>query len=410
MPLVSIVKLFRKSGQPEISGKKFTGVVSFDQDNIDLIESIRNLQSNSFEEIYVDGTEVFDSNQIPGSGNSIEFTLKLPSSDSKQFYESLEHLVEYSHQISRGELPDDFYLIDQDYLHSEDDLLPKIEKLGRICKLIKGLSALAHYHEARCTDHLKLIFLQPGDEEKPSPGVFEIETKITPELLEVEALDISLVQSLSTSEPSVNPHYDSERGIFWVSLSEFIKEKNGSNDSFTYLVINWKEFLTLYQKNLGTFLSGFAFHKAKKEIAEKEYAIAEQLSKVINDIIGKMLGIPISFAAILAITKSKNITECIIIVLGLLVAAIVLSGTVSNQQRQFERIKDSTELIIGSIEGKKDTYPEDLKNKIQKMTAALKNSQKKLSIILWTFRFFSWIPVFLAELVLIIFYTNWLKF
>ena len=124
--------------------------------------------------------------------------------------------------------------------------------------------------------------------------------------------------------------------------------------------------------------------------------IAEKLSKILNDIIGKMLGIPISFVAIIALNKSKSLTESLFIVLGLIIAAIVLSGTVANQQNQFRRIKHSINLIVNSIEGRKDIYPADLKDKIKEMTTGLVKNQRRLSIILWTFRILSWVPVIVA--------------
>ena len=410
MALSSIVKLFRLVGCPEIVSGKVSASASFSKDIVTLIKIIQGQSTNIFKEILIDNNEIFASDDFPENGSTIEFIFQLPSSDAQRFYESIFDFIKTCRQASRGDLPEKFYLIDHDYLHGEDDPFEEIIKLEKICQLIKGLSEIAPYHEQRCIDHLKLIFVHPGGETKPTNGVFELNTKITQEMLTVNTLDISIVDALTKGTPEKNPHYNLQKGIFGASLSEFVSQKYRAEDSFSYLILNWNNFLLLYQKNLETFLSGFAFHKAKKEVAEEEIKIADQLSKIINDIIGKMLGIPISFAAIVALTKSSNLTESVIITLGLLLAAIVLSGTISNQQNQLKRIIHAKNLIIKSIEIKKDTYPEELKNQVEEMSCNLDSNQKKLISILWTFRILSWLPIIISEILIVYYHTNWLSF
>lgn len=152
------------------------------------------------------------------------------------------------------------------------------------------------------------------------------------------------------------------------------------------------EFAAIFVKNLDTYLSGFAFHKAKREVAEAELKIADEFSKIIIDITGKLLGIPISLAAAIAITKSTSAFECLIIVAGLGLATLIFSGTVGNQQRQLKRIIHAKNVVFNALEGKQEIYPAELKSAISEMKSGLDNNESKLRWLLWLFRCLSWAP------------------
>jgi len=255
------------------------------------------------------------------------------------------------------------------------------------------LSKLAHYHDSKTTDdHLKLVFLQP-DEAKPA---VVIETIISPTVLFYEPPDVCLIDELCVGDIKTDPHFNAKRGVFGVTLIEFMNKRPLEQSKFEWIVQHWREFIILYQQNLGTYISGFAFHRVKREIAEKEFYIAGQLSKVTSEITGKLLSIPISFAVIIAVLKSDTIFEKLILVAGLALAALVISGSVRNQQKQLESIGHAKQVIFNSFEGDRDSYPEDINTEITKMVDGLDRNETYLFRLLWFFRVLSWVPFMIS--------------
>lgn len=227
----------------------------------------------------------------------------------------------------------------------------------------------------------------------------EIETRINPTILSYEPPDVCLIDELCLGDIRTDPHFSAKRGVFGVTLIEFMNKRPLEQNKFEWLIHHWREFIILYQQNLGTYLSGFAFHKVKQEIAEKQFYIAEKLSKITSEITGKLLSIPISFAVIIAIVKSDILYEKLILVIGLLLAALVVAGSVKNQQKQLERIRHSKQVTFNSFEGNKDLYPVDNQIDIKKMVAGLDRNETYLFRLLWFFRVLSWVPVTVSALI-----------
>lgn len=400
MALTSIVELFRNVNRPPITNGVFSSRLAMTDDLVRLINATRKLYPTQFDEIVVDDTEIMSEESLPEQGEYIEFTFRLHTGTEGKFYSSLKDLIVDVPKISRGEIPTEFYLIEEDFFSGTDKLFPKLEKLTVVCRLIKGLSELAHYHDEKTNSgQYRLIFIQPEDSTQPVTKAVEIDTTIDVNMLDGKLPDITLIESLRSEGPKTDPHYSSKIGVFRASLAEFLKKCSLSEPAFSFLVSEWEEFTNLFNKNLNTYLSGFAFHKAKREVAEAELKIADEFSKIIIDITGKLLGIPLSLAATIAITKSTSILESLLIVIGLGLATLIFSGTVGNQQRQFQRIIHAKGVVFSALEGKQEIYPDELKTTITRMKTGLDANENKLKWLLRLFRCLSWVP-FLVGVIL----------
>ncbi len=391
MSLSPIVELFRASGPPEFTSGRFSAELRFNGETRNLIENVWKQNPGVFEELLVDGREVLDNDPLPSSGVKFTFTVQPPQNSSSTFHLSLNDFIKTTPQISRGQIPSDYYLVNENY-YSEDNNHPKkIINLSIICKIIDNLSRIAHYHDTKTSaDHFKLVFFQPGGAKNTSP--VELDTKVTEEILSYDAPDLSIIDNLSKSSASIDPHYNEKIGVFWSTLTEFMKNDIGTLTKFSYLIKNWSLFIDNYQNNLGTYLSGFAFHKAKREVAEAEFQIADQFAKVISEIAGKLLSIPVSFAVVIAITKTSSAIEGPLLVCGLLLASTIIAGAVRNQQKQLERIDHAKTVIFDAIEGKCDSYPEKLQESVADMKNNLNKNEVSLRRLLWVYRTLSWAP------------------
>ena len=392
MSILQLIELFRISGKPAVVGGTFSASLSYASQISLLVTATRESRSANFDEIIVDDTEIFGDEPLPQNWHTIQFTLRLPVSSAERFYQSVDDLIKFP-QTSRGEIPAKFYVVDNDYTGGEEPVPPKLEKLYTICKLIKSLSCLANYHDEKAdSGYYKLVFIQPNDAQYLPATV--IETKVSEEILEFPTPDISLVQGLCSEAAKTDPHYNLQIGVFSVTITDFVSRAPGNGLSFSYLIQNWKDFLEAYQQNLSTYLSGFAFHKAKKEVAEAELKIAEQFSKVISDITIQLFSIPVSFAGVIVMAKPVDFVESSLVEIGLIIAALLIAGTVANQQRQLSCISDAKNIVLNAFEGKKESYPDELKIAIREMIIKLGKGERNLRRSLASFRVLSWVPPF----------------
>jgi len=406
MDLYPYVNIFRAAGKPASNGSNFQGTIKFDDEIIQLINELREKEGNAFETILIDGNLLLDE-PLPANGDVIEVHMRLPGGSGNRFYKSIEDMLNLP-QLSKGKMLDEFYIIDEDYYSGDAIKHSKIEKLKSICQFIKRLSELANYHDSKTTDnHLKLVFVQPSEKETVSP--VELSTKIDKNLLDYDPPDICTIDDLCNGNIQTDPHLIAKKGVFRITLAEFLNKRSSNVSNFEYLIRNWNDLVVLYHNNIGTYLSGFAFHKARQEVAQAELEIAEHFSNLIGEITGKVLSIPISFVAVIAIIKSEFWYEGLIIVISLLMVALILDRSVGNQQKQLQCIGDAKEIKFDSFGGKRESYPEDLRQALDNMIKRINKNETALKRLLCFFRAGGWIPCFAGFIVFLYTYTNFFQ-
>jgi len=393
--LASIVKIYRDFNCPAIENGKFSGKNDFSCSVVESLNDLRNHHSGLIKELSIDKREILESETLPETGDEVELVFQLPTNSSKRFYSSVSDLLS-APAVSRGEIPCEYYLISDNYFSGDSSSQPKqVDVLEKVCTLIRCLSSLAHYHDDKVkNNHFKLVFVPPDKVEKSKPTI--IETKIDEKMLHVECLDISLVEALCKVSAKSESHYAEKVAVLWNTLSEFIQNRGQDCSPFSYLVMNWAGFVSSFQKNLATYISGFAFHKAKKEVAEAELAMTEKFADIFSSITGKLFSIPLSFATLVIVGKSGSPFESLIIILGLLLAAFVVVGAVGNQQQQFLRVRHAKCVMFDSFDGKIGCFPQELQEIIKTMKEGLNSNEHKLNILLWSFRVIGWIPVLIG--------------
>lgn len=389
-----VITLYRAAGKPPIAGMKFKGEVtgrSYGQ-----LESLRNEEHEfgRFEELIVDSTEILPDENLPIQWKLAKFTWVLASSSNCKFYEDIDQFITTT---GKGDLPEHYYIVAKDHANT-DPLTTEIQEIMAICTLIKSLSSIADYHDEKNDSNcFNLIFTQyEGD---TSSKTTAIKTRISTQ--SIRPINTALVTNLAQEDESSDIHHQSKIYTFKSSIVEFcnlIKPE----DRFDKLILEWDIFLKLYSNNLSTYLSGFSFHKAKKEVATAQISMAEQLSKITSETTTRVLSIPISFAAIIGLLNVKSLPEALLIVAGLLVLSLVTSAAISNQNKQLSRLISSRKITFTSFQGKASSYPEDLNADITEAKTALEANEIYLSKTLFWFGVLGWLPTVLATLAVLI--------
>lgn len=408
MLIPQLIKLYRKSKQRKFSNNYFEGTVVFDNESKVLISELKKDKKIDFEELVVDEEELFEDSDLPEIGEKIYFGIRCPTSDANRFYTNISQMLhDCSHLISKGDLPKQFYIIESDYsFEDEQDNKPtELKTIEKVCQFIKKLSKIAHYHDSKKSNgYHKLIFIKENEHTGTLP--LTIETLVDKSILDIKNFhDTKILDELTSDIINQDIHHIEKKNLFYESLAEFlIGQSTNQSDYFKELLINWDKFSHVYQTNLGTYLSGFTFHKAKKEVAEAELKLADDYSKVISDITGKLLSIPLSFAILIPISKPLTLMYTrFLLELCLMVTGLIVMISIFNQKRQLKRIQSAKKLIFSAFDGKKEIYPEALKTHINNMKTALNKNEKCLECTLNTYLLICWLPSFIGLIMISLF-------
>ncbi|AMB86034.1 hypothetical protein AWM79_12280 [Pseudomonas agarici] len=397
--VLKFVHAYRMLGRPDlVSGNSFTFKTSvFSTGTNEAIEALAASKTGRFDELLIDGDDrKLSSVDFSKSWSKIELSFALETSGAVPVFKNFEQLMTRSKSYVREPLPSHIYLLEEDILSSEEPVDQRVNTLRSICQLIVYLADLAHFHDDKeSSDEYKLVFV--AEDAVKGERAITLYPYLDQNLLSCE-VGTELVDSLQGSNLDKNPHLLKERSIFRASLIEYLAKYSGGKERFKVLITTWAKFLTLYENNIATYLSGFSFHKAKQEVAVAQLTIADQMSKVVSDISGKVLGVPISLVAVIAISKADNVLESSIIVVGIAITSALLAETLAAQKLQYERIRHSCKMMFSSHQQKLHQYPEDLRKCIQEAVKELGANEVKLSRSLKTLRCLSWVPAIMATL------------
>ncbi|TVT81117.1 hypothetical protein [Pseudomonas sp. H3(2019)] len=389
-----VVALYRAAGKPLIEGVRFKGEIT--STSCEYLNSLRNEdhEFGRFEELTLDNTEILPSEELPAHWDVAKFTWILASNSNCKFYSDLTELTS---STGKGYLPEHYYILALDHADT-DPITTEIQQITTICTLIKSLSVIADYHDEKNDSNcFNLIFTQyEGD---TSSKTTAIKTRISSQGL--RSINISLATSLAQEDESSDIHHQSKIYTFKSSIVEFC-DLTKPEDRFEKLITEWDVFLKLYNNNLSTYLSGFSFHKAKKEVASAQISIAEQLSKITSETTTRVLSIPISFAAIIGLLNLKSLPEALLIFAGLLILSFITTAAISNQNKQLSRLIASRKITFTAFQGKASSYPDDLNTDITEAKTALEANERYLIKTLLWYRALGWLPTLIAIITIVI--------
>ncbi|HFF1966949.1 TPA: hypothetical protein ACGBKG_003140, partial [Escherichia coli] len=134
----------------------------------------------------------------------------------------------------------------------------------------------------------------------------------------------------------------------------------------------------------------------RKEVAEAEANLAERFSKIMSDMIAKLLGIPVSLVATFGMIKLNTLPEMLVVFLGVLLTSIIMFFIVRSQYTQFRMICDAKDIIFSPLVKKSVGYTEDLKKLVCNAKDNLDKNQVMLNRYLLFFQCLCWIPTALG--------------
>lgn len=398
--LRTVIELYRLSGRPPFNGGGFSASIELTEESKKLVMIIfsDSFYYGSFNQIDVDGDDLTENSVLPEIGGCLTFTFLVNQGGPETFYSSIADFIKVN-KLMRGEIPEEYYIVNLDYYSHEPNKPIDLIKIEKICGLIEALSKLSHFHDTKGDEGLeiyKLVFVLHS-ESKSTSSV--IETLFSEEMLNYEEIDISLVRSLSLINPITDLHYDEKLNTFRNTLIEYI---SSTEAKFNEIVMHWELINNLYRNNLAVYMSAFSFQKARKEIAETEIDYADKISKITTEIANKALAIPISLAGSIAIFQLTGRIEIYITITGLFITSIIITLIIASQKKQLQRISHAKEIVFTSIETTiqkgKEKDKSELKERLIESKDELEKNAEFCRKVLDFLISIAWVPVCIGTL------------
>jgi len=386
----TVVELYRYCGHPKFDGRSFSATVELNDKTRQLINDISASESlGRFEDVEIDGELVSPEAISSVSGKNVNFMFITARNNAERFYTTLANFIS-TNSLKKGITPQNYYICEMDYFSADPVKIQPIVVVEKLCSIIVSLSDLAHFHDTKTSsDNYRLVFVKNSDSKSSS---IVLETSFSEELI-TKDIDNSVLLELTDPRNHSAPHYSEKIGTFRNTLVEYSLEYDYG---FIEIIKNWDEFTSLYNNNLSTYMSGFSFHKARKEVATAETDFADKISKIISDLTSKILTIPVSLVASLGLFKVTSKSEMLIIFSGIILASLFSHFALSNQRDQLERINHAKNMVFKPLANNEKKYPTELKFDIDLALSELDKNYDKCQGTITTLMFLSWLPTSVA--------------
>lgn len=332
---------------------------------------------------------------------SIDFEYRLPSSEVGKFFHDVESFILSSASLSKGQFPKNIFIVSEGWADSDANKPSKIIKLERVCRLVQLLSLLAvGFDKDSNTECYSLFFALPPDGGRP-PRSFLLPTNIVPSMLQYEIQHLNLLEEILNKKNENKAHLSERKLMMRLAVADVLDKFESEANMFLVLVREWKTVLSQYRNNLQTYVHGFSFEKVRREVAQAEIDYGTKLSSVLGDIAGKLLALPVSLVALVALQKTDSNFEAFVLFLSLVLVTVVLLSVLYNQKLQVDRLMHSFDVVFDEFKCKVETYPQKLQ-KLLKLT--MKQVDEQGEVLKNTFLLLqvaSCIPTYLGFMVIV---------
>ncbi|EPJ82440.1 MULTISPECIES: hypothetical protein [Pseudomonas] len=375
-----VVQLYRLLGRPLIDDDRiiYSGVCT--EEIRECVDKCRKLAEKYGRLIDADESE-----------GHIDIEFDLPTSDFGRFHSTFRSFIKATPTLGKGKLPEDFYIVDENWSTTDGVEHPKYKSIKLCCDLIDGLCGLVAVVDRKSSDSYENIFFALPADDNRKPKTFVLKTEVDETILDVKLRHVSLIKALASSQDEHKIHLEERKLIFNSAIADVI-ESAGDDQAFPFVLKHWEDVLRKYWQNLQAYVHGFSFDKVRTELAKAELEYGAKLSGVLSDMAGKMLALPLSFGALVLLNKAVDPIEIFSIAVGVLMVTLIFCGVLWNQHLNVQRLDNSLNITFDLFDKRLSTYPGSLQRLLSKSKKEIKSQRRFLKVTLQSFLVLAVIP------------------
>lgn len=377
--LNDVVKIYRLCGRPDFKDNALVNCeILCDEQIIFLINNIHQKKDDIFESVKCNGSYITLPLQNSQSGQKLQFNLNIPIIGFKLFFLNLDDLITNHTGVKKGELPESFYLLENDYLTTEANEPKQLQQLKQVCRWINFLKeALPHTEEKR---ESYLFVLLTEDKESKGFKKHLIESRFT-------VNELRYLEGLETFEEMIKNtdlHSSERLAVVRNALEELLaKRPSIPNQRLGDILSEFEVFKQLYQDNYETYINGFSLKDFKKEVIESHEEFASKMEGSLNDVINKGLAIPVSIATIGALIKEQQLINSLVVSFAVLLVSIFMWCLTEQHLKRLKDIQLALDETFNKFENKKESAAKFVNNKRLNLIKRSESIVRVLKTLRW---------------------------
>ena len=385
----SVVELYRACGRPTLVGGRFSFQGAANQRLREAVSACEKLDP-SFGH-FSDGPD------DEGGGN-IDFTWSLSSNEQGRFYASVPDFVSRCESIHRGEFPEHFYIAELDYFDGEPSAapVPGLKKIRDFCELIRLLASLSLSGNLTVAPGrpAHIVFVKPASSGTP-PVTVEISTRIQPLMLDASAPDLDVLRDLLGDESKGKVRTEEYKAAFRLAVADACVDETSEDLRFSALLDKWGNVIQRFRYDVECIVDRLSFDALRREISDAELTFVGKVNTTVIDNATKFLGIPVSLAAVAAVLSGDSLSSDVLVCLGALVVALVISGVAKATRLQLETTTTAFEELVASMR-KRVKAGGDVAGSIARLDLTYRQRYRFAKCVIGTFQSVAWVPPLIA--------------
>lgn len=325
---------------------------------------------------------------------------EFPANEKYRFFDSVQSFIDGTKDLLRGDFRDGIYIREIDY--SSDDAVepPQIRNLKKNIGFIKSLRAFSSLNvemeEALALN--KLIFLRSPDGKSARTTVV-VPLALSIDFSSFEVSNYSLLDALVKSAKSDKLHIEERVLLLNTAIADVLSDAPEKKDSLEFLARNWRKVSSKYFHDLQAYVNNFAFDAVRKKLADSAIENSTKFAASLNDLTAKLIAVPISLAALVALKSVEDPWAFLIGALGVAASSIICFLLVGHYKQQASHLLKIADFTFETYNRKIATFPKGMQEEIRRINAEISANRTRFNRASIFFYGLTTLPLFAVLLV-----------
>ena len=312
-------------------------------------------------------------------GGKIRVDVALPQNSEGHFFASTQHFIENTASLKRGVFRKNFYIVDLDYLSSEDNPPEAIARVKRMTEFIYCLREFVSLSIDReqSMNGDRLFFLKPSDGKSPQKAAV-LKIDLTSNAIAHKLASFRILSALRAAQGEEKTRIEERILLMNTAIAQTIDECDGDEVEFDYLVRNWGKVSKRYLHDLHAYVSAFSFDSVRKKISDSLIESTTKINSAVGDVATKLLAVPASLGALIVIGSSSSAASFAVGIVGVIVASLIILRTVWHYQKQVHNLAESFKFNMEEATKAKKTFSKPIKEEIKRIEEVQRDQNKSI--------------------------------
>lgn len=312
-------------------------------------------------------------------GGRIRVDVALPQNSEGHFFASTQHFIENTASLTKGVFRKNFYIVDLDYLSSEDNPPEAIERVKRMTEFIHCLRDFVSLSIDReqSMNGDRLFFLKPSDGKSPQKAAV-LKIDLTSNTIAHKLPSFKILSALRAAQGEERTRIEERILLMNTAIAQTIDECDGDEVEFDYLVRNWGKVSKRYLHDLHAYVSAFSFDAVRKKISDSLIESTTKINSAVGDVATKLLVVPASLGALIVIGSSSSAASFTIGIVGVIVTSLIILRTVWHYQKQVHNLAESFKFNMEEATKAKKTFSKPIKEEIKRIEKVQRDQNKSI--------------------------------